>query len=82
MPIFCFCWPKQAFGSRIISAESRRPNGGQVSTSDAGQVRYRQRENRGAEEEQDYSRSPLGPPLHTSACGWIGHRVIRKADRA
>ena len=68
------------YGSRILSADSRQ-NGGQISASDARQVRYRQRENRGAEEEQDYSRSPLGPPLHTSACEWIGHRVIREAAR-
>jgi len=43
--------------------------------SGARQVRYRQRENRSAEQEQDYSRSPFGPPLRTSASEWIGHRV-------
>jgi hypothetical protein len=46
-------------------------------------ARYdRQRENRGAEEEQDYSRSLFGPPLRTSACEWIGHRVEWISHRA
>jgi hypothetical protein len=50
LPFLCFCSPgRPACGSRTLSADSRQ-NGGQISASDARQIRYRQRENRGAED--------------------------------
>jgi hypothetical protein len=46
---------RRAYGSRILSADNRRQNCRHLSASDVRKVRCRQRESRGAEEEQGYS---------------------------